>query len=92
MHFICDLEVKGHKYQGHMGQGQKSYWSRSNKDPKDRQLGSQQRQVALFGFGTGQTFAKFPTLVLCSHRIDVGIIPYCVFSGTGLADHPTGSG
>ncbi len=27
MHSICDIEVKGHKYQG-----QRSHWSRSNKD------------------------------------------------------------
>ncbi len=38
-----DQEVKGHKYQG-----QRSHGSRSNKDPKQRQVGSQQRQVASF--------------------------------------------
>ncbi len=43
VHFIFDLEVKGH-----MGLGQRSHWSRSNKDPKQRQVGSQQRQVAFF--------------------------------------------
>ncbi len=36
-----DLEVKGH-----MGQGQRSRGSRSNKGSKERQVGSQQRQVA----------------------------------------------
>ncbi len=36
-----DLEVKGH-----MGQGQRSCGSRSNKGPKQRQVGSRQCQVA----------------------------------------------
>ncbi len=31
-----------------MGEGQRSHWSRSNQDPKQRQVGSQQRQVASF--------------------------------------------
>ncbi len=31
-----------------MGQGQRSHWSRSYKDPKQRQVGSHQRQVASF--------------------------------------------
>ena len=35
------LEVKGH-----MGHSQRSYGSRSNKGSKQRQVGSQQRQVA----------------------------------------------
>ena len=53
MHFICDLEVKGHKIfnikaKGHMGQGQRSHWSRSYKDPKQKQVGSQQCHVASF--------------------------------------------
>ncbi len=38
-----DLEVKGH-----MGQGQRSCGSRSNKSTKQRQVGSRQRQVATF--------------------------------------------
>ncbi len=33
VYLTCGLEVQGH-------------WSRSNKDPKERQMGSQQRQVA----------------------------------------------
>ncbi len=36
------------KIKGHMGKGQRSHWSRSNKDSKERQVGSQQRQVASF--------------------------------------------
>ena len=50
VYLIVDLEVKGHKCQGqrHMGQGQRSHWSRLNKDSKQRQVGSQQRQVASF--------------------------------------------
>ncbi len=42
----CWIEVgdeNKHKYQGHVGQGQ-----RSNKDPRERQVGSQQCQVATF--------------------------------------------
>ena len=31
-----------------MGQGESSHWSRSNKNPKHRQMGSQQCQVASF--------------------------------------------
>ena len=31
---------------GHMSQGQKSRWSRSNKDSKGRQLGSQRQLVS----------------------------------------------
>ena len=38
-----DLEVKGH-----LGQGQRSRWSRSNKGTKERQMGSRQRQVASY--------------------------------------------
>ncbi len=38
-----DLEVKGH-----MGQGQRSCGSRSNKDSKQSQVGSRQHQVASF--------------------------------------------
>ena len=34
------------KVKGHMGQGQRSHWPRSNKDSKQRQVGSHQRQVA----------------------------------------------
>ncbi len=34
------------KFKGHMGQGQRSHRSRSNKDSKQRQVGSHQRQVA----------------------------------------------
>ena len=37
VHLICNLEVKGHKYQG-----QRSHGSMSNKDPKQRQVGSRQ--------------------------------------------------
>ena len=43
VHLTCNLEAKGHKYQG-----QRSHRSRSNKDSKQRQVGSQQRQVASF--------------------------------------------
>ncbi len=37
----CEVEVKGQKYQG-----QRSHWSRSNNDPKQRQVGSLQLHVA----------------------------------------------
>ncbi len=37
-----------HANNGHVGQAQRSHWSRSNKDSKERQVGSQQRQVASF--------------------------------------------
>ncbi len=37
-----DLEVKGH-----MNQGQRAHGSRSNKGPKQRQVDTRQRQVAL---------------------------------------------
>ena len=50
VHFKCKLEVKGHKYQG-----QRSNGSGSNKDIKQRQMGSQQRQVASFPPGTSYT-------------------------------------
>ena len=45
-HIVFDisyLEVKvaSVKVMGHVGQGQRSYWSRSNKDFKGRQVGSQ---------------------------------------------------
>ncbi len=36
------------KVKGHMGQGQRSHWPRSNKGPEERQVGSHQRQVASF--------------------------------------------
>ncbi len=38
-----DLDVRGH-----IGQGQRSHGSRSNKVSKKRQVGSRQRQVAAF--------------------------------------------
>ena len=41
-----DIWLTNIKVQGHMGQGQRSHRSRSNKDPKQRQVGSQQRQIA----------------------------------------------
>ncbi len=45
VHITCALEVKATniKVKGHVGQGQ-----RSNKDPRERQVGSQQRKVASF--------------------------------------------
>ena len=36
------------KVKGHMCQGQRSIWSKSNKDSKERQVGSQQGQAASF--------------------------------------------
>ena len=41
----CYIKVKGQ-----VGQGQRSHWSKSNKEPKQRQVRSQQRQVASFKF------------------------------------------
>ena len=50
MYLICDLrsKVTSVKVKGHVGQGQRLHWSRSDKDSKERQVGSQQRQVASF--------------------------------------------
>ena len=41
----CDTKVKGH-----LGQGQRSHESRSNKGSKQRYMGSRQCQVASFSF------------------------------------------
>ena len=46
VYFTCDLEVKGRNCKGHMWQFQRSRISRSNEDYKERQVGSQQHQVA----------------------------------------------
>ena len=55
VYLTCCLQIKGHKGQGHVVQGQGhvdpgqiSHWSRSNKDSKERHVGSQQCQVASF--------------------------------------------
>ncbi len=60
MHLMCDLEVKGHKYQG-----QTSHGSRSNKDTKQRQVGSQQRQVASF---TSQSLPAAHVSLTCKNQ------------------------
>ncbi len=72
MHIICALEVKGHKYQGHVGQGQ-----RSNKDPRERQVGSQQRQVAslILVFSFAFSIQKEKTLRHCHNTSRTLSIP-----------------
>ena len=59
MHFAlmcltCDTQVKVSraKVKGHMSQGQRLNWLRSNKGSKQRQVGSHQRQVASFWYDT----------------------------------------
>ena len=47
----CDFRIfcmfyLGVKVKGDMGQGQRSHWPGSNEGPKERQVGSHQRQVA----------------------------------------------
>ncbi len=62
-----DLEVKGH-----MGQGQRSRGSRSNKGSKERQVGSRQRQVASLikhcGLGQHHSEPVGPLLTFCHQK------------------------
>ncbi len=51
--YVCDQKIihwtKNHQIKINIKyQGQRLHWSKSNKDPKERQVGSQQRQVASF--------------------------------------------
>ena len=60
MCLIHDLEVKGHKCQGQRshGSGLKATLVKVNKDSKERQVGSQQCEVAsLLEFGFMQQYA-----------------------------------
>ena len=41
-------KVTNIKVKGNMGQGQRSHWSKSYKDAKQRQMGSQERQAVSF--------------------------------------------